>query len=315
MLNCTEVEFSSTKSYRTTQIIVLSALWGVIVFKNILAIFVTLKCKGTKDCLFCQLYNVSFMSNIVAASSLYGGTIFVSDYYRGDIRKCQAEPTDRYFFFYFGVYNNLIVLLANTYLRRSSLTKPFSFDKSTDTLLKLFVRYCIPIILASSVFSFISIITQHYVLFMENLYMETSLLMFAAPLLVIVIATNFHLTFFLNERKKISEKMNIKQSWKNIEKARKTLIVIVKLQTIYTTSWIILIILLNTIGQKSEISSIVLVWSMRLVFGLSFLLESKILILSDKSVQRYIMDTLRNLTSCSARTANYTVSTRGSSSQ
>ena len=316
MLNCTEVVFSSTTSYRTTQIIVLTVFSCIVILNNVLAIYATLKAKSTQKSLFCQLYNVSYSSNIAAALSLYGGgTIFNSDYYRGDIRMCQEKPIDRYFFLYFGIYSNIIVLLTNTYLRRSSLTKPFSFDKSTDTLLKLFVRYCIPIMLASSVFSFISIITQHYVLFMENLYMETSLLMFAAPLLVIVIATNFHLTFFLNERKKISEKMNIKQSWKNIEKARKTLIVIVKLQTIYTTSWIILIILLNTIGQKSEISSIVLVWSMRLVFGLSFLLESKILILRDKSVQRYIMDTLRNLASCSARTANYTVSTRGSSSQ
>ena len=299
MLNCTEVEFSSTTTYRTTQIIVLSVFLCIVILNNVLAIYATLKAKSTQKSLFCHLYNVCYLSNIAAALSLYGGgTIFNSDYYRGDIRMCQEKPIDRYFFLYFGIYSNIIVLLTNTYLRRSSLTKPFNFDKSTDTLLKLFVRYCIPIILASSVFSFISIITQHYVLFMKNLYMETSLLMFAAPLLVIVIATNFHLTFYLNEKKKISEKMNIEQSWKNIEKARKTLSLIVRMQTIYTTSWVALIILLNTVGQRNEFNSIVLVWLLRLVFGLSFVLEAKILIRRDRLVQKVILKGLRNLVTC-----------------
>ena len=313
MLNCTQVEFSSTKTYRKTQIIVLSVLLGVIVFKNLIAVFITLSVKSRKNCLFCQLSNISFLSNIVAALSLYGAAIFVPDFYRGDIRMCQVEPTDRYFFFYFGIYNSLIVLLANTYLRKLSLTKLFASDSSTDTIRKLMLRYCIPILLVSSVISVISIITQHYVLLMKNLYMETSLLIFAAPLLIIVIATNIHLTFYLSKRKKASLKMNIEQSWRNIEKARNTLSITVKLQTIYTVSWITLIILLNTIGQRNEMSSIVLVWSMRFVFALNFVLESKILILRDKSVQHYIMETLRNLASCSTKT-DYTVSTKESSS-
>ena len=297
MLNCTEVVFSSTTSYRTTQTIVLTVFLCIVILNNVLAIYATLKAKSTQKCLFCQLYNVSYLSNIIAALSLYGGgTILVSGSY-SDVRHCQVIPKDRYFFFYFGVYNNIFVLLANTIFRRKSLTTPYGCILTTDTLRKLLIRYCIPILLTSSVLSFISIITQHYA--MGSLYMETSLLTYSAPLLIAVIATNIHLTFYLNEKKKISEKMNSEQSWKNIEKARKMLLIITKLQTIYCMLWVTLIILLNTVGQRNEINSIVLVWLLRLVFGLSFVLEAKILIRRDRLVQKVILKGLRNLVTCS----------------
>ena len=298
MLNCTEVEFTSTTAYRTTQIVVLTVFLGVVVFNNLLAIFATSKANSTKNCIFCQLYNISYFSNIISAISLYGGTIIIPGPYRGDIRSCQVQPIDRYFFFYFGVYNNIIVLLGNTYLRRLSLTKPFGCTLSTDSLRKLVLRFVIPLLLTSTVISIISIMTQKHVLSMKSLYMETSLLLYATPLLVAVIAFNVHLTFYLNERKKVAEKMNIEQSWKNIENARKMVMVIVKLQTVYCALWVILIILLNTVGQRSETSSVVLVWMMRLVFGLSFVLEAKILIRRDKLVQKVIVKTLKTMFKC-----------------
>lgn len=310
MLNCTEAEISSTTTYRTTQIIVLSVLSFIVILNNSLAIFATMKARSTKNCLFCQLYNISYSSNIIAALSLYGGgAIFVSGSH-DDVRHCQAVPLDRYFFFYFGVYNNILVLLTNTIFRRRTLTSPYGCILTTDTLRKFLLRYCIPLLLASSVLSFISKITQQYV----HLYMETSLLIFAGPLLMATIVTNIHLSLYLNEKKKISEKMNVEQSWKNIEKARKMLLVIIKLQTIYCILWVILIVLLDTFGKQNEIDSIILIWLLRIVFGLSFVLEAKILIRRDRLVKKVIIKTLKDLVTCSKTTKSTDESMRSRSS-
>ena len=70
-------------------------------------------------------------------------------------------------------------------------------------------------------------------------------------LLFVVIVSNLHLCFYLNERKKTSEQMNSKQSYKNIENARKMVLTIVKLQTVYVALWLVLVILMNTLVQHS----------------------------------------------------------------
>ena len=104
-----------------------------------------------------------------------------------------------------------------------------------------------------------------------------------------------HLTYFLNESKKIAENIN-QQSWRNLMKARKMLLMIVKLQTLYIFLWIILVILMHTIGLQAEVNFVILVWLMRVVYGLSFLLEAKILIYRDKFVKKVILKAFRKVT-------------------
>ena len=291
LMNCTEVVFTKTDTYRTIQITVLTFFLCVVIFNNILAIYATHISKSTKDCIFAQLYNISYVSNIIAALSLYGGTLFVSDYH-GDAFGCRELPLDRYFFLCFGMSNNVLVLLLNTYLRRKSLMDPFASCDIPRNKWKAFLKFLVPFFLVSLTLSALNVLFQYQV--KGNFYIGLAV-GFYIPLMLIVIVLNVHLTYFLNESKKIAENIN-QQSWRNLMKARKMLLMIVKLQTLYIFLWIILVILMHTIGLKEEINFVVLIWLMRVVYGLSFLLEAKILIYRDKLVKKVILKAFRKVT-------------------
>eukprot|EP00111_Clytia_hemisphaerica_P005089 TCONS_00014644-protein len=289
-MNCTEIVFTKTDTYRTIQIVVLTFFLSIVMLNNILAIYATQKSISTKYCIFAQLYNISYISNIMAAFSLYGGSLFITDYH-GDAFGCRQLPLDRYFFLCFGMSNNVLVLLLNTYLRRKSLMDPLASCDVPRSKWKAVLKFLVPFFLVSLTLSAMNIVFQYEV--QMNFYIGVAV-GFYVPVMIVVIVLNIHLTYFLNESKKIAENIN-QQSSRNLMKARKILLMIVKLQSFYTFLWIILVILMHTIGVKNEINFVILEWLMRVVYGLSFVLEAKILIRRDKVVQKVLLKAFRKM--------------------
>jgi len=286
-MNCTALDFTTTSTYRHIQIGVLVFLLFGVIANNLLAIYATLMSLSTSKCLLSKLFIISFLSNIMAACSLFGGSLLANGKM---IRGCNGGTLDHYFFFYFGTNNNILVLFLNTYLRRKALIASFPEENTLISRLKFILTYNLPFFLTSVILAVISIIVQDHA-HPGEMRLEASVTT-GIPLMIIVISMNVHLSYFLNERKKISEKLN-EQSFRNLETARRVLISVAKWQSFYVVLWIVIIILMYTIAHNDAINAVILLWITRVVFAFGFVLEAKILVFKDKTLRQFLCNKIK----------------------
>ena len=212
------------------------------------------------------------------------------------IRGCHGGTLDHYFFLYFAINNSILVLFLSTYLRRKVLTSTAPpTENNSISGPRFIITYLLPFFLISTIFAITTIIVQ------DNIHPGEIRLEAAAtnasPLMIVVIAMNVHLSYFLNERKKISEKLN-ERSFRNLATARRVLISLAKWQTFYVGIWIVLIIVKFAAVFNDAVGHVVLLWITRFVFCLCFVLEAKIMVSKDKILRRFLGNKIKMVCFC-----------------
>lgn len=231
---------------------------------NAVAIYITVKL--FKKCLISRLFGSSYLGNIMAACSLFGGDMG-SLFSWGILFDC-TKAADRHFFLYLGISVNMTVLSMNTYLRTSNIK---SVSRNTTCNRSLWAIKMPLVVWVSSI-----------VWALGGVYLEISLqinftevtLGVLTPFFIGVIVLNIQLSIFLHKQKKRAASLSEQptSSYANIHSAENVVRRVVWFQVCSYLTWIVVVSLIKNLESEQSFYAIS-VWMSRGSFLLSFCCE------------------------------------------
>jgi len=243
---------------------------------NLWTIYVTYT--TCNKCIISQLFSASYLGNIMAACSLFGGDLYTLSRYHS-IHEC-TDTVDMHYFLFMGLIVNMIILCINTYFRSRNI-QSLSPRSPRDFLVKM----VLPIWLGSGILATAVLFIQKG---LKGNFTETTLIVLA-PFLLILIGLNVHLSNFLHTRQKQQEKLSgtdfntelPRASQNNILKAKSVVKRIIYCQVVYFFIWLFLVVLMNFFQENRDVSLFCL-YVARIVYLGVFVCESKVTMVTQR---------------------------------
>ena len=246
-------------------------LFTVITF-NMVAIYITVK--TLRKCVISKLFGSSYLGNIMAACSLFGGDLYTL-FKWGALYNCTAT-LDKHFFLYLGITINMTVLAVNTYLRTSNIR---SISRRQLSRGPNFWSLKMPAMLWG--FSIISALGGIFLeMSLESNFTEVTLGL-VTPFFVTVLVLNIQLSLFLHKQKKHAASLSAQPttSYANIHSAENVVCRIVKFQVSSYIVWIVVISLIKSFKRERSFY-VIFIWLSRVSYLLSFCCECFVMIVT-----------------------------------
>ena len=270
---CRNAGFSpNSKAILNIQAAILVLLLFVVITFNITAIFITVK--TLQKCLISKMFGSSYVGNIMAACSLFGGDLYTL--FKWDALYDCTATWDKHFFLYLGLTVNMTVLAVNTYLRTSNIK---STSRRHSSCSRGFWSLKMPIMLwiFSSIVALGSVFLE---MSFENNFTEVSLVL-VTPFFITVLVLNVQLSHFLRKQKKHTANLSAQptSSYANIHSAENVVCRIVRFQVSAYIVWILVVSFIKNFESERRIYAM-FIWSSRVSFVLSFCCECVVLIVT-----------------------------------
>ena len=246
-------------------------LFTVITF-NIVAIYITIK--TLRKCVISKLFGCSYLGNIMAACSLFGGDLYTL-FKWGALYDCTAT-LDKHFFLYLGITVNMTVLAVNTYLRTSNVR---SISRRQLSCGPDFWSFKMPAMLW--VFSTAAALGGIFLeMSLKSNFTEVTLGL-VTPFFISVLVLNIQLTLFLRKQKNHAANLSAQPttSYANIHSAENVVCRIVRFQVSSYIAWIVVISLIKSFKREQSFY-VIFIWISRISYLLSFCCECFVLIVT-----------------------------------
>lgn len=287
-MNCTVRFLQGLDVYSVAQTAILSLCVIVIATLNIFALFMTVVSnrKASTSCPITRLFISSYIGNILGGVSLLVNEIVYTEHGIPQ-RGCQ-ENYNNFFFFYFGLAINMVVVVLNTYVRYRKITS-LERTPALYTHKYIILWYGVPTWLFS-----LSIAVLYTLLQIKHRLRQFNLcLSISGPSLIVAIVWNVLLNKFLQKSKRNARTVGQKSSEAKVTKAQSFIQMTIAAHFVFLVIGTIAVTVSTNIDTHTKTGSVVFVvctWIIRLMYITMFSVEAQVYFLKHPFKKREITE-------------------------